>query len=100
MDSRYSSDAWVTYESYYMTHFKCPININWFLQSSRETLVDQSKTSFGMKNLEIFEVFNTDSISEINDRIKTIPYASGRLAQTLHLDKIFALLLPVILMWV
>ena len=51
-----------------------------------------------MSNLEIFEVFKKNSISEINNRIKIIPEVSGQLAQTFYLDKIFALLLPVIFM--
>ena len=51
-----------------------------------------------MSNLEIFEVFKQNSLSEINDRIKIIPEVSGQLAQTFYLDKIFALLLPVIFM--
>ena len=51
-----------------------------------------------MSNLEIFELFKENSLSEINDRIKVIPEVSGRLAQKLYLDKIFALLLPVIFM--
>ena len=51
-----------------------------------------------MSNLEIFELFKENSISEINDRIKIIPEVSGQLARGLFLDKIFALLLPVIFM--
>ena len=51
-----------------------------------------------MSNLEIFELFKQNSLSEINDRIKIIPEVSGQLARGLFLDKIFALLLPVIFM--
>ena len=51
-----------------------------------------------MSNLEIFELFKENSLSEINDRIKIIPEVSGQLARGLFLDKIFALLLPVIFM--
>ena len=51
-----------------------------------------------MSNLEIFEVFKQNSISEINNRIKIIPEVSGQLVHTFYLDKIFALLLPVIFM--
>merc|ERR1711990_1290873 len=57
---------------------------------------EENRRKRQMSNLEIFEVFKQNSLSEINDRIKIIPEVSGQLAQTFYLDKIFALLLPVI----
>ena len=60
--------------------------------------IEENRSKRQMSNLEIFEVFKQNSLSEINDRIKTIPEVSGQLAQTFYLDKIFALLLPVIFM--
>merc|ERR1711990_1132431 len=58
--------------------------------------IEENRRKRQMSNLEIFEVFKQNSLSEINDRIKIIPEVSGQLAQTFYLDKIFALLLPVI----
>ena len=60
--------------------------------------IEENRRKRQMSNLEIFEVFKQNSLSEINDRIKIIPEVSGQLAQTFYLDKIFALLLPVIFM--
>ena len=60
--------------------------------------IEENRRKRQMSNLEIFEVFKQNSLSEINDRIKIIPEVSGQLVQTFHLDKIFALLLPVIFM--
>ena len=60
--------------------------------------IEENRRKRQMSNLEIFEVFKQNSLSEINDRIKIIPEVSGQLVQTFYLDKIFALLLPVIFM--
>ena len=60
--------------------------------------IEENRRKRQMSNLEIFEVFKQNSLSEINDRIKIIPEVSGQLVHTFYLDKIFALLLPVIFM--
>ena len=60
--------------------------------------IEENRRKRQMSNLEIFEVFKQNSLSEINDRIKIIPEVSGQLVHTFYLDKIFALLFPVIFM--